>query len=430
VEDIRYFIADYIWPVYLVLVILVGIYLSLKVIFYIQRKTTEPAKVKSYHLLEIASISLGPMIGIGMMSGVLGSFSTFAQTGQMKIEAIVVWSVIGAILMIPFSYSETLCSQIMKKSPRNYISMLLSPAMGTFYAIVFVVLFALGFVGMQFGGMDAIVTLAGNTYFNLNLTVLERLIYILLPMIVIVGIILFIKKQEILIIIMKFFMAIALIVYIAFFLIFLIKTSEHIPIYVGNMIDGVINPINMMYGLPLGIMLGLKGVVQSTQFGLGTLPMAAYELDAEPVEAAKISTITILVSVFISIITTSYIISYGINNKIVDFPNDSFGRMEAYFKTATSITGSYGFVSLSLFVLLTILVTLIAGYYFIHMLFDNSDNLNILISLLLFLVGGALAMLGFELLFRAINLLQFIVVEIHLMALISFVHGYWYRFKH
>lgn len=430
VEYIRYFIADYVWPVYLVLVILVGIYLSLKVIFYIQRKTTEHAKIKSFHLLEIASVSLGPMIGIGMMSGVLSSFSTLAQRGQMNLEAIVVWGIIGAILMIPFSYSETLCSQIMKKSPRNYISMLLSPVMGTIYAIVFVILFAVGFVGMQFSGMNAVVTLIGDTYFDLSLTIQERLLFILLPMMVIVGIILFIKRQEILIIIMKFLMAIALIVYITFFLIFLIKTSEHIPIYVSNMIDGVIAPINMMYGLPLGIMLGIKGVVQSTQFGLGTLPMAAYELDAQPVEAAKISVITILVSVFITIITTSYIVSYGISNKIIDFPNNTFGRIEAFFKTASSITGSYGFISLSLFVLLTILATLIAGYYFIHMLFDNSDNLNILISLVLFFIGGGMAVLGFELLFRAINLLQFIVVGINLMALISFAHGYWYRCKH
>lgn len=423
-------IYEYLWPIFIVFLLLFGVYLSFKVIFIIQRKTTEKAKVKKKNLIASTFITLGAMIGTGSTIGILTSLSLLAQRGQMRLESMVIWALIGVIVMIPFAYSETLCSKVMKQSPRDYISMLLSPAMSFIYAIAFIILYVFGFVGFQFRGVDSVVSIIVSTYFDWSLTMQERLLFIIIPIIVIVTIILCTKSQEILLNSITFLMGIALIIYSLFFLVFIIKTSEHLPTYVSNMITGLRNPINMGFGIPLGMIIGMQSIVQSSEIGIGTLSMSAYELDSEPREAAKISIITILISFLISVLTTSYITSYGMNEKIIDFPTDSLNRLGLYFQTVSSVTGSFGLVILSLFTVLTILSTLLSSYYFISVLFENSETINILICFILIVGAGTLAILGYEIVFQVVNLLLFIVAAINIFALTSFAHGYWYRYKH
>ncbi len=423
-------ILGYIWPVFLALFFLVGLYLSIKVIFFIQRKTSEHERFRKSNLFTSISISLGAMVGTGTTIGILGSLSLLAERGQMKLEAMAIWALIGALLILPFSYSETLCSKVLRQSPRDYISLIVSPTMSILYAVAFVTLYIFGFVGIQFSGMNSVVSIIGHTYFGSSFTKQESLLYIILPIIVITVIILLFRRQEIFFRAITFFMSAAIFLFILFFLVFLIKTSEHVPLYLSNMIAGIKNPINMGFGIPLGMILGLKSAVQTTQIGLGVLPLTASELDSKPREAAKISLITTLISIFITIVATSYITSYGISRRIIEFPADPLKRVEYYFETVMDVTGGYGLVSLSIFTLFCVFTTLMASYYFICLLFDTSENINIFLCFILFVVAGMLAILGFDIVFQVVNFLQFIVIGIHLFALTLFAHGYWYRYKH
>ncbi len=62
--------------------------------------------------------------------------------------------------------------------------------------------------------------------------------------------------------------------------------------------------------------------------------MAAQESDSEPREAAMISLIPTIVTVFVSIVVTSYIASYGVELEyIINYTSaDTVTRLTAYFK--------------------------------------------------------------------------------------------------
>ena len=120
-------ISEIIWPIFIPFMLVLGIYVSIKTIFTIQPKLTKPSKMKFKNMIGPASISLGAMVGTGAIVGVLGAISKLYGGGQHNIEAMVAWAMIGAMIMIPVSYSETVNSKIMKKGPREYISDLISP---------------------------------------------------------------------------------------------------------------------------------------------------------------------------------------------------------------------------------------------------------------------------------------------------------------
>src|SRR5699024_9537826 len=120
---------------------------------------TQPSKLKFKNVIGPASISLGAMVGTGAIVGVLGAISKLYTAGQHNIEAIALWALIGGCIMIPVSYSEAVNSKIMKKGPREYISDLITPKLGFFYAISIVALVVFGFGGFQFSGIDSVFTI-------------------------------------------------------------------------------------------------------------------------------------------------------------------------------------------------------------------------------------------------------------------------------
>ena len=97
--------------------------------------------------------------------------------------------------MIPVSYSETLNSKIMKKGPRDYISEMISPKLGFFYAISIVALIVFGFGGFQFSGIDSVFTIVTSKFAGTELTLLQRYLFIVIPVIAIVALVVLSKKD-------------------------------------------------------------------------------------------------------------------------------------------------------------------------------------------------------------------------------------------
>lgn len=422
-------ISEMIWPIFLPFILLVGAVTSIRTIFMIQKKATKPAKLNLKNVIGPASISLGAMIGTGAIIGVLGALSKLAASGETNIEAMAIWALIGACIMVPVSYAETLNSKIMNKTPKEYISSLISPKLGMLYAVCFVALAVFGFGGFQFSGISSVTDIVANK-FGRALTPVQIYMFIVIPVIAVVAALVLSKKHEIFMGAMTYMIGTAVVGYFIFFTMFVIKTGSYIPTYFSNLMEGMMNPVNGFAGITLGFVLGMQKIIQTAETGLGALAMAAQESDAEPREAAMISLIPTVVTVVVSIVVTSYIASYGLNNGIIEFPADAVTRLSQYFATAESVTGMFGLVVLCLFTVLSALTTILGSYYYMTKLFkQNHINKNIAIYLTLIISAGTLAVFGANVVFEAVDLLLFVLSGINVTALAIFTFKKWEAYK-
>ena len=410
--------SEKIWPLFIPFMLVLGLYVSIKTIFTIQPALTKPSKLKFKNVIGPASISLGAMVGTGAIVGVLGAVSKLYGAGQHNIEAIAIWALIGGCIMIPVSYSETVNSKIMKKGPREYISDLISPKLGFFYAISIVALIVFGFGGFQFSGIESVFTIVASKFMNTELSTIQRYLFIVIPVIAIVALIVLSKKDDIFMNAMTYMIGSAVALYLVFAAIFIFKTSSYMPQYLSGMIEGMMNPVNAMAGVPLGLILGMQKVLQTVETGLGCLAMSVQQSDSEPREAGVISLIPSIMTLFIAIFITSYIASYGMDAGLIQYPLDATARLSTFFDTAQSVTGMFGIIVMSLFTVLSALTTILGSYYYLRKLFKkNTANKNIAIYLGLIIAAGTLAIFGANVVFEAVDLLLLVCCAINVIAL-------------
>lgn len=428
--------SDAIWPVFLPFILVVGATMAFRSIVIIQKKATEPAKLNMKNVIGPASISLGAMIGTGAIIGVLGALSKLSANGQANIEAMAIWALIGSLIMLPVSYSETLNSKIMGKTPKEYIGDLINPKLGALYAVCFVALAVFGFGGFQFSGIDSVAATIMNNKFGMELSLVQRYLFIVVPVILVVGALVLSKKHELFMGAMTYMIGTAVAGYFIFFTMFVVKTYDYIPTFFSSMIEGMKNPVNAMMGVPLGFILGMQKVIQTAETGLGALAMAAQESDSKPREAAMISLIPTAVTIFVSIVVTSYIASYGVEVGTLALLNadgtaaDTVTRLGGYFKTAEHVVGIFGLVVLSAFTVLSALTTILGSFYYTTKLFkNNSANKNIAIYLVLIIAAGTLAVFGANVVFEAVDLLLFVLSGINVTALAIFTFKHWEVYK-
>lgn len=415
-------ISNSVWPFFLPFMFLTGAFTAIRAIFVIQKKCTAKTKLNPKNIIGPASISLGNMIGTGAIIGVMGSLSKLAGSGQMYIEAMAGWGLIGACIMIPVTYSEVMCSKIMKKTPKEYVSMLLSPVAGLIYSLAFVTLYLFGISGFQFSGIDAVVTIITDKYVHITLSQMQRYLFIIIPIVLFVSIIVLTKKHHIFINAMTYMIGFAVIMYFAFFITFIIKTNDYLPTFFSRLATGMSNPVTAMIGIPTGLILGMQRVLQTAETGIGSQAMAAQEADTQPREAATIALIPSIITVCASIVVTSYVCSYGVQAGIITLPAESLLRLGGYFATATSVTGAFGLFALALFTLLSALTTLLGSFYYLCQLFShNKENKNITIYIVVVALAGTLAIFGFNIIFDAVDLLLFVVSALNISALMVFV---------
>ena len=429
-------VSEIIWPIFLPFILVVGATMAIRTIFMIQKQASEPAKLNFKNVIGPASISLGAMIGTGAIIGVLGALSKLSASGQANIEAMAIWALIGSLIMLPVSYSETLNSKIMGKTPKEYISSLISPKLGALYAVCFVALAVFGFGGFQFSGISSVAGIVADKV-GFELSTMKNYLFIVIPVIAVVSALVLSKKHEIFMGAMTYMIGTAVAGYFIFFTIFVVKTADYIPTYFNGMIKGMMNPVNAMMGIPLGFILGMQKVIQTAETGLGALAMAAQESDSAPREAAMISLLPTAVTIFVSIVVTSYIASYGVNQGVLNLVDpetglaaDTITRLAGYFETAEHVVGIFGLVVLCAFTVLSALTTILGSYYYMTKLFkQNPVNTNIAIYLALIVAAGTLAVFGANVVFEAVDLLLFVLSGINVTALLIFTFKHWEAYK-
>ncbi len=422
-------VSEAVWPFFLPLMLAAGIYLILRTFAAVKPGATEKCSLSFANVVGPSVISLGAMIGTGAIIGVLGSLSNLSGKGQPNIEALAVWALIGSLIMVPVSYCETLCSKVMQKTPKEYIAEYLNPKLALVYAVSFCALHIFGFGGFQFSGIDSVVTIITGEYLHISLSQAQRFFFIVLPLICTVALIVLTKKHQLFINAMTYMITIAVGAYCLFFLFFIVKTGHHIPVFLQGMWLGLTNPVNAMLGVPVGFILGMQRVLQSSETGLGTLAMSAKESDSQPREAAAISLLPTIITIVVSIVVTSYIASYGCSQGWITLPDGSIERLRGYFLTASAVAGKFGLIVLCLFTLLSGLSVLLSSYYFLKVLFDNGENTNISIYLAAIFTAGTLAVFGFNIVFDVVDLLLFVVCLINMAALCVFVWKKWETYQ-
>lgn len=423
-------ISNAVWPIFLPFMLIVGAFTAIRSIFIIQKQASKPAKLNIKNVIGPASISLGAMIGTGAIIGVLGALSKYAASGEVNVEAMAIWALIGASIMVPVSYAETLNSKIMGKTPKEYISDIISPKLGMLYAVCFVALAVFGFGGFQFSGIDSVAAIITTKFMGIELTLIQRYMFIVIPVIGIVAALVLSKKHEIFMNAMTYMIGSAVLGYFIFFTLFVVKTSSYIPVYFSNVLEGMTNPVNGVAGISLGFVLGMQKVLQTAETGLGALAMAAQESDSSPREAGIISLIPTIVTVIVSIVVTSYIASYGLEIGAIQYPADAVTRLSQYFATAENVTGIFGLIVLSAFTVLSALTTILGSYYYMTKLFkENPINKNIAIYLALIITAGTLAVFGANVVFEAVDLLLFVLSGINVTALALFTVKRWEKYK-
>lgn len=429
-ESVINLLSTKVWAIFLPLLLLCSLFIGIKFFLKVQKKTTIPGKLDPRDIIGPAAISMGAMIGTGAIIGVLGSMTSLVANGQIYFEAIAGWTVIGALILIPICYIETVVCKVTKMTPKSYISKFLSPKLGVVYAYAFILLYVFGFGGFQVQGINSAITIIVEGMFHITVSPLMRYIVLVLPLLAIVSAIVLAKKHEVFISAMAFMIGAAVIMYFVMIIIFVAKTNAYIPTYIDHIIAGMSNPVTAGIGLPLGFTVAVQRITQTSEPGLGALAMSSVDSDSEPRAAGLISLIPAITTVFLAIFVTSYITSYGASAGIIDLATaDSLGALAGYFATCYQVVGNFGLITITIFTVLSGITSLLGSYYFLSVLLENSENKNIAIYITLIFTAGTLAIFGGAIIFEAVDLLLFIVTGINVFAILLFMTKFYKQYQ-
>lgn len=426
IADITSSISNFVWPLFLPLLVIGSLFIAYNTVTRLKKdeQNTKPLSLKS--MIGPASISLGAKIGTGAIIGVLGSLNKLSASGQGFIEGIVLWGIIGACVLIPLTYSETFISRRLNQSPVEYVKNNISSHAAWFYSLSLVVLYIFGFGGFQFNGIDTVASIVINKTTGETLTEMQRYLFVIIPIIVIASGIILTKKHSLFIKSLSSMIGLAVLSYFVFFFIFLGLTLDHIPTFLSRAWSGFTNPLTMAIGAPIGLIFGLQRIIQTSEAGLGTSPLAAAEdKSMSPHNAAMTQVIPTAITVAVSLLITSYIASYGLAHQLITFPADGISRLSGFFNTAIDVTGSFGLIVMSIFAILSGITTLLGSYFFLTQLFiNNRENTNIAIYMSLIIIAGTLAVFGFNIIFDVVDILLFAVSGLNVLALTFYLIGY------
>lgn len=426
VAELTSSISNFVWPLFLPLLVVCSIFIAYTTFTRLVKTDQHSKPISFKKMIGPASISLGAKIGTGAIIGVLGSLNKLSDAGQGFIEGIVLWGVLGACVLIPLTYSETFISRRLNQSPVEYIRYNISRYAAGFYSISLVVLYIFGFGGFQFNGIDTVTSIVVSKTTGETLTELQRYLFVIIPIIVVASGIILTKKHSLFINSLSGMIGLAVISYFIFFFIFLGLTAEHIPVFLSRAWSGFTNPFTMAIGAPIGLIFGLQRIIQTSEAGLGTSPLAAAEdKEMSPHNAAMTQVIPTAITVIVSLLITSYIASYGMAHHLIMFPADGISRLSGFFNTAISVTGNFGLVVMSVFAILSGITTLLGSYFFLTQLFiNNRENTNIGIYVSLIVIAGTLAVFGFNIIFDVVDILLFAVSGLNVMALTVYLFAY------
>ncbi|WDV45749.1 alanine:cation symporter family protein [Clostridiaceae bacterium M8S5] len=413
--------SEYIWNIFLPVIILLGLFIIYKTIKYRKKISyVDNDKWVWSKIRDSVSISLSSKIGTGAIIGILTAMYKSSEDG-IGGESIVMWILIGMIILVPITYCDVLFSRVTNKQPREFIDYNINNKAGTIYAICLVILYTFGFVGFQFTGIQSVVKNISENSLGYNFTQTGELLYIVFPLLVVASIIVITKNHELFIKSLSSMIGLVLISYGLFFIVFLIKTASFIPEYLLIIWDDFMSFRMAAIGIPIGLIIGFQRIIQISETALGTSALASSEGFNSSRREALIQTMSTLLTIFIAVIITSYVFTYGKNNvSNIVLSQNNFNRISGYFKSAKIVTGFAGEAIIMIFFIFSGLTTILGSFHFINKTIKLNENNRILLYLSLISLSGLLSVTHFNMIFDITDLLMFIVGTLNITAMFVF----------
>ena len=368
ISDAFYFVDDYFWGIAFAFLIGLGIVFTVKLKFMqilrIRHTSAlalsgiqEGASTKKISSFEAFCIGMGARIGVGNIAGV-------ATAIVMGGPGAVFWMWVFAIIGSASAFMESTLAQIYKEKKSDdqyyggpaYYAMkgLKSRKLGVLAAILLVLTFGLGFVGVQ--ACNASGALCGAFEFDHNNLVFAALIAIIAAILIFKGLKMVAKFSTKIVP----FMAVAWIIFSL--------------IAICCNIGGVVNAFSMIFeyafnwkgvfggGIGIIIVTGLKRGVFSNEAGLGSVANIAATADVpHPVKQGKIQSFGVLVdTLIVCTLTAVVVLSYGSYADITAFGVK--GSQLVQNIVSTTIFGEAADYIIAVFMFLFAFTSLI-GYY-------------------------------------------------------------------
>ncbi|OED82734.1 sodium:alanine symporter [Vibrio crassostreae 9ZC13] len=412
------YVSDALWAAFLPLLILLGLYINFRMLKI--RKVISPQDDSPWKFSKISSalsISLASKTGTGAIIGVLAAMWLSSLNGAGG-EGIVLWIVIGMLVMVPITYSEVLFTQVTRLNPRQFIAKYFGHSASKIYALGLVALYAFGFVGFQFSGVQTVVRLFSEQFFSYEFTSTSALFGIVVPILLAVSLVIFTKSHQIFVSTLSSMIFSLIVAYVLFFCVFVLKTSDFVLDYLSIVYHDFIQLRSAGFGLPLGLIFGFQRIIQISETSLGTAALSSSERLNSPRREAMVQSLATIISIFIAVIITSYIFSYGRHHfSDVQLVADGFSRIKGFIFTAYYVTGVPGAAVVLAFFIISGFTTILGSFHYVNTSLNLPINARIVTYLILISASGSLSVANFGVIFDASNLLMFLVGAINLIAI-------------
>lgn len=412
------YISDALWTVFLPLLIILGLYINVRMLSVrdsLAQKDNSPWQFRKIN--NALSISLASKTGTGAIIGVLAAMWLGSSNGSGG-EGIVLWIAIGMLLMVPITYSEVLFTQVTKLNPRQFIAKYLNQKAATVYALGLVGLYAFGFVGFQFSGVQTVVRLFSVQFFDYQFTVNTALLGIVMPTVVAVSLVIITKSHKLFVNALSSMIFSVIIAYVLFFFAFVSSTIDFVASYLQLIYHDFTQFRSLGIGLPLGLIFGFQRIIQISETSLGTAALSSSERLSSPRREAMVQSLATVISIFIAVVITSYIFSFGaLHFADVQLAEDGFERIKGFILTAYYVLGAPGAAVVLAFFIISGFTTILGSFHYVNTSLDLSLNARIVIYLTLITASGCLSVSNFGVIFDASNLLMFVVGAINLIAI-------------
>ena len=414
-------LTTHLWSLFLVTTLLLGSYIIYTLIKH--RKSlivNDDAKWSFKKINKALSISISSKVGTGAVIGILAALWKTSDQGYGG-EALVGWVLIGMLLLLPLTYAEVLFTQLCKKMPRAFIATELNAKSASVYALALTALYSFGFVGFQFSGIQSVVSIASENVFQYTLQPHQFLFYIIFPMVGITAVIILTKNHHLFTSVLGSLISLVVILYLILFTIFLVKTTAFIPTYLNAILEDFTNGRTAMVGIPIGLLLALQRIMQTSETLLGTSALAASDSNSSPHKEAMTQVLASVFTLFIAVVITSYIYSYGrYHVEGVTLTGNGFERIKGYVDTIQHITGNFGLVVVLLFFTISGYCTILGSFHFLNKSLNITTNQKITLYLSLISISGLLSVSHFDFIFEVADLLIFMVGIITILSLFQF----------
>ncbi|KYH34569.1 hypothetical protein CLTEP_14970 [Clostridium tepidiprofundi DSM 19306] len=418
------------WNVFLPVFIIVALYITYRTVKFIDTISVKDKTMWEFSKIKNSLfVSLSSKIGTGAIIGVLAAMRKASYNG-IGGEGIVLWVIIGMLLLVPVTYSEVLFSMITKKTPKDFIAYNVTDKASVVYSVGLTILYSFGFVGFQLTGIQSIIKIVFKQKFNYEFTYSSMMFCVILPLIIVVSLIVILKSYKLFINVLGFLISFMVLAYVIFFIAFLVSTADFIPKYLVLVWNDFIRFRSASIGIPIGFIVGLQRIIQTSETALGTSALSSADAKNSPRREAIIQVISTVITIFIAVVITSYVFTYGrYNVSGINLSANGFERILAYLRSAISVTGYWGGMVIIIFFILSGFTTVLGSFHFLNRTMSLSENRRILFYISLITLSGILSISNFDTIFEVVNLLMFIVSFINILAMLIFAIKNIYDFK-